>query len=75
MGQKGYYINTCVPLERIPDLISTDIMIRQSGLPNYLGCKILRNRICVDTWKYCLDHYWDQQIVDLLYYGFPVGFY
>ena len=50
-------------------------MIRNSGLPNFLQCRIpVTSKLNVDSWRFHLADYWDQQLLDLLEYGFPIDF-
>ena len=59
----------------IPDIISAHKLIRDSGLPNFLGCRIpVRSQLNVKAWRFHLADYWDQQLVDLIEYGFPLDF-
>ena len=49
--------------------------VKPSNLPNFMGCRIpLQSRLNIANWrKYMLNH-WDQQLVDLLAFGFPLDF-
>ena len=59
----------------IPDIIQTHIMVRNSGSPNFLGCRIpVKSNLKCDIWDSYLAQYWDQQLPDLLRYGFPLDF-
>ena len=50
-------------------------MIRDSGCPNFLKCRIpVTSNLKIENWRSYLDNYWDQQVVDLLQYGFPLDF-
>ena len=41
----------------------------------YLKCRIpVNSHLNIARWEYHLNGYWDQQIVDLLHYGFPLDF-
>ena len=61
--------------ETIPDIITTHKMIRQSGVPNFLGLRIpVNTQLKVKAWRHHLKDYWDQQLVDLIQYGFPLDF-
>ena len=40
-----------------------------------MGARIqLSSQLNVQVWQDCLEHYWDQQLIQLLKFGFPVGF-
>ena len=62
--------------QTIPDIISTHFMIRNSGLPNFqIKCRVpVTSKLNVDRWRSHLVDYWDQQLPDLLEYGFPIDF-
>ena len=61
--------------EQIPDIITAHKLIRQSGLPNFLGLRIpVYTQLKVETWRHHLRGYWDQQLIDLIQYGFPLDF-
>ena len=46
-----------------------------SGLPNYLGCKIpINHRMNIEYMRSLLFDYEDKIVCDLLEYGFPIGF-
>ena len=69
------YTGDPVYYQTIPDIISTHLMIRNSGLPNFLKCHIpVTSKLNVDGWCFHLFDYWDQQLPDLLEYGFPIDF-
>ena len=59
----------------IPDIIRARLLIQNSGLPNYLGCRIpaILNLKC-HKWTQYLQNYWDNQLIDLLKFGFPLDF-
>ena len=61
--------------EEIPDIFQAHTMIRQSGKPNFLGCRIpIQGQLKAHRWKHHLKSYWDQQLPDLISYGFPLDF-
>ena len=61
--------------ERIPGIIQAHRLIRQSGLSNFLGFRIpVSTQLKVDKWRSHLANYFDQQLVDLIEYGFPLDF-
>ena len=67
-GDPTYY-------QSIPDIICLHRIVSQSGKPNYLGCRIpVKSQLKISAWRKYLHTYWDQQIVDLLEFGFPVDF-
>ena len=50
-------------------------LVRSSDTHNYLKCRIpVNSHLKIHNWTYFLRDYWDQQIVDLLHYGFPLDF-
>ena len=61
--------------ESIPDTIQAHHLIKASELPNYLGCRLpAKSGLNINTWVSYLSNYWDQQLFDLLEYGFPLDF-
>ena len=67
-GNPAYY-------EKIPGIISTHFMIKESGLPNFLKCRIpVVSKLNIDRLCFHLLDYWDQQLPDILEYGFPIDF-
>ena len=69
------YTGDPVYCETISDLIRAHRLIRQSGLPNYLKCRIpVQSGLNIVAWRSHLHGYWDSQICDLLQYGFPLDF-
>ena len=45
------------------------------GKPNFLGARIpLESQLNIPKWKVELKDYWDQQLLQFLEYGFPLGF-
>ena len=69
------YTGDPVYYQTIPDIISTHLMIKNSGFPNFLKCHIpVKSNLNVDRWRSHLADYWDQQLLDLLEYGFPIDF-
>ena len=49
--------------------------VKGVGLPNFLGARIpVKNQLNIAMWKSVLSEYWDQQLLQLLEFGFPVGF-
>ena len=50
-------------------------LIRQSGVPNFLGLKIPVNTpLNIAAWCFYLCNYFDQQLLDLIEFGFPLDF-
>ena len=59
----------------IPTILEAHALVQTSGTHNYLNCRIpVNSHLNIDKWVYHLRDYWDQQIVDLLHYGFPLDF-
>ena len=49
--------------------------VAKTGLPNYMGARIpVASQLHIPSWKKQLQGYWDAQLLDLLQYGFPLGF-
>ena len=59
----------------IPSIVKAHTIVRNSGKPNFMGARIpLASQFNINAWKFYLAQYWDNQIVDLLQYGFPLDF-
>ena len=59
----------------IPSILQAHALVKNSGTHSYLKCRIpVNSHLNIDRWAYYLRNYWDQQIVDLLHYGFPLDF-
>ena len=55
-------------------LIDAHERVKQSGKPNFLGCKIkVNNRMNFEYMRSLLVNYKDREICDLLEFGFPLG--
>ena len=69
------YVGMEKEYEKIPDIFQAHTLIRQSGKPNFLGCRIpIQGQLKAHRWKHHLKNYWDQQLPDLISYGFPLDF-
>ena len=78
----------CVPLAQIyvykgqtkvwdlvPDILIAHKVIRDSGLPNFLGLRIpVKTNLNVSSWRKHLVDYFVQQLPDLIEFGFPLDF-
>ena len=43
--------------------------------PNFLGARLkVNSQLNLSAWKFHLSDYWDKQLTDLLYFGFPLDF-
>ena len=61
--------------DKIPDIIHTHRLVRESGVSNFLGLKIpIPTQLKVDRWRYHLRDYFDQQLPDFIEFGFPLDF-
>ena len=49
--------------------------VKQTGLPKFMGARIpVKSQLNVEKWKEALVGYWDQQLLQLIEYGFPLDF-
>ena len=56
-------------------LIDAHYVIRHRGKPNFWGARIpVTSQLNVDKWEELLQGYWDQQLLQLLRFGFPLDF-
>ena len=72
-------LKICQGLEVIwkhtPPIIQAHKLIRQSGVPNFLNCRIpVQNQLHPDRWRHYLTDYWDKQLPDLIQYWVPLDF-
>ena len=59
----------------ISDIIRAHLMIKDSGIPNYLGCRIpVASNLKCHIWSQHLQNYWDKELPDLLQFGFLLDF-
>ena len=57
------------------DIVALHRTVKQSNCPNYMGIGIpVSSKLNIKNWKYYLADYWDQQLVDLLEFSFPLDF-
>ena len=65
-GDPTYY-------DKIQDIIQAHRLVRQSGLSNFLGLRILiQTRLNVPHLRYYPRDYFDQQLLDLIQFAFPL---
>ena len=61
--------------EKIPDILEANKIICDSGVPNFLKSRIpVPTQLKPERWYFHLQDYWDQQLPDLINYGFPLDF-
>ena len=61
--------------QAVQDLIEAHKLIRDSGVPNFWGQRIpVSSDLNIPAWRKHLRDYFDQQLVDLIQYGFPLDF-
>ena len=61
--------------KKVPDIIEAHKIIRNSGVPNFLKSRIpVPTQLNPQRWYFHLQDYWDKQLPDLIYYGFPLDF-
>ena len=69
------YVGPPVTWNELPDILQTHTLVKASKLPNCMGCRIPVNLgLNIPKWRHYLANYWDQQLCDLLEYGFPLDF-
>ena len=69
------YDGGLVQWDTIPDIIASHYIVKSSGLPNFFESRIpVSTNLNITKWRSYLKHYWDQQLPDLLEYGFPLDF-
>ena len=61
--------------EKTNFLLKAHHEVKNSGVPNYIGCKIpVNHRMNIDYMRSLLLDYKDNVVCDLLEFGFPIGF-
>ena len=64
-----------IDYDRPPDIITAHKIVRQTGIPNFLGARIpIASQLKPQRWRYHLNRFWDKQLPDLIEYGFPLDF-
>ena len=59
----------------VSDVLQAHRHIRQSGVPNFLGLRIpVKTQLNIPAWQFHLRDYFDQQLLDLIEFGFPLDF-
>ena len=49
--------------------------VKKHDLPNYLGARIpVPSQLNIHAWETMLQGYWDEQLLECLKFGFPLGF-
>ena len=55
--------------------IKAHAIVKSFHKPNYLGARLkVDSQQNLEAWKAELHDYWDSQLIDLLYFGFPLDF-
>ena len=55
--------------------IKAHAIVKSFQKPNYLGARLkVDSQLNLKAWKAELHDYWDSQLIDLLYFGFPLDF-
>ena len=61
--------------QNIPDILEALRIIQNSGVPNFLKSRIpVPTQLNPERWYFHLQDCWDQQLPDLINYGFPLDF-
>ena len=69
------YAGSKVVRDEIPDIITAHNMVKTGGIPNLLQCGIpVDTNLNVAAWRSYLSDYFDQQLPDLIEFGFPLDF-
>ena len=60
---------------KVDDPIAQHLQIKPTGIPNFLGERIpIKSQLNVFEWKKLFADYWDQQLLHLVEFGFPLDF-
>ena len=75
LGDCKLYTGPPIIWHSVPDIIQAHNLIRASGVPNFLGQRIpVKSDLNISSWREHLCDYFDQKLVDLIQYGFPLDF-
>lgn len=62
--------------EKFPDFCAIYEVIREKGLPNFLGARIpVSSNLRIENWEKHLQLYHDKELLTFLTFGWPVGFH
>ena len=69
------YNGDSVRWDSTPYIIHAHHIIKDSGLPIFLGARIpVKSQLKPCRWRYHLKQYWGKQLPDLIQFGFPLDF-
>ena len=69
------YTGHCTSNKAIHNIVDLHKKIKASNLQNFMGCRVpLQSQLNITNWRKYLVNYWDQQLVDLLAFGFSLDF-
>ena len=69
------YTGEVVHWQNIPNTLEAHQLIKSTKIPNYMKCRIpVQSGFNIKAWRTHLSNYWDQQLCDLLEFGFPLNF-
>ena len=69
------YTGEVVHWQNIPSIIEAHYLVKSSKMPSYMKCRIpVQSGLNIRAWRSRLSNYWDQQLCDLLEFGFPLDF-
>ena len=61
--------------QKVHNIVDLHYKVKASSCPNFLACRIpLQSQLNINNCRKYLVKYWDQQLVDLLDFGFPLDF-
>ena len=61
--------------QSIHNIVDLHHKVKASSCRNFMACRIpLQSQLNINNWRKYLVEYWDQQLVDLLDFGFPLDF-
>ena len=69
------YVGVPTKNDCLIDSLLAHLLVRSSGCQNFLGVRIpVQLKLDISCWRDYLHTYWDQQLVDLLEFGFTLDF-
>ena len=60
---------------KVSDPIEQHYVVKATDLPNFLGARLLvQSQLNIAEWRHVFADYWDQQLLDMIQFGFPIDF-
>ena len=75
LGEQQMPTNLHINTNQTDNLIEIHEMVKNTQKPNFMQARIpVTSQLNVEVWQELLKDYWDQQLLQLLRFGFPLDF-